>query len=44
MVMNLKWFLRLNLTLSHVQVAGIIDSVLHNAMHVMKKVELGKQY
>jgi len=25
-------------------VAGIIDSVLHNAMHVMKKVELGKQY
>jgi len=26
------------------QVAGIIDSMLHNAMHVMKKVELGKQY
>ncbi|KAG0625487.1 hypothetical protein M758_2G059200 [Ceratodon purpureus] len=25
-------------------VAGIIDSMLHNAMHVMKKVELGKQY
>lgn len=27
-----------------VQVAGIIDSMLHNAMHIMKKVELGKQY
>ncbi|XP_073394971.1 protein disulfide isomerase-like 5-4 [Physcomitrium patens] len=25
-------------------VAGIIDSMLHNAMHIMKKVELGKQY
>lgn len=42
--LNILWPVSIDYTSFVFQVAGILDSILHNTIRMIKKVELGKNF